>query len=61
MHTIAKAVLALGLFTCLVMSTVQAMSIPPLPVCLHRPGVCINYTCNGECVSVRSSCACRRL
>jgi hypothetical protein len=60
MQTITKAVFAAGLFTCVVVSTVQAMSAEQLRVlCQTSNGTCVTVNCRGECGPVfPSHCTC---
>jgi hypothetical protein len=61
MQTIARAVLAVGLFTCLVVSAVQAMSAPSAArvLCQTINGACVTVNCRGECGPVfPSHCTC---
>ncbi len=45
MQTITRAVLAVGLFACVVVSAVQAKSKPPLPACTISNGACVSVNC----------------
>ena len=61
MQTIAKAVLAVGLFTCVVVSAVQATAVPSAArvLCLRTNGACVSVNCAGECGPVfPSRCTC---
>ena len=62
MQTITKAVLAVGLFACVVMSAVQTMSAKPKPTgpaCTISNGACVSVNCSGECGPIfPQTCAC---
>lgn len=62
MQTITRAVLAAGLFTCLVVSAVQAMAHKPEgSTCSIINGACVSVNCSGECAPVfPQPCACIR-
>jgi hypothetical protein len=61
MQTITKAVLAAGLFACVLVSAVQAMSAPSKSrvLCQTVNGTCVTVNCRGECGPVfPSRCTC---
>jgi hypothetical protein len=59
MPTITAAVLAVGLFACVVVSAVQAKSKPPRPTCEISNGACVTVSCTGECSPIfPDPCAC---
>jgi hypothetical protein len=60
MQTITKAVLAAGLFACVLVSAVQAMSDKPRgPACMISNGACVSVSCTGECgPAFPSHCTC---
>jgi hypothetical protein len=60
MQTITRAVFAAGLFVCVVVSTVQAMSAEHLlSLCQAVSGTCVTMNCRGECGPVfPSRCTC---
>lgn len=62
MQTITKAVLAVGLFACVVLSTLQAAAKKPQgPACTISNGACVSVSCTGECGPLPPApCACIR-
>jgi predicted cobalt transporter CbtA len=62
MRTISRAVIAIGLFACVVLSAVQAMATKPQrPACEISNGTCVTVSCDGECAPVfPDPCACIR-
>jgi len=62
MQTIIRAVLAAGLFACVVASTVQNMSAKTQgPACSVINGACVTGSCTGECGPLfPSKCSCIR-
>jgi hypothetical protein len=61
MQTITRAVLAVGLFTCVVVSAMQAMSEPSAArgACQRSNGTCVSLSCTGECgPAFPSLCTC---
>jgi hypothetical protein len=62
MQTITRAVLAVGLFACVVVSAVQATSHKPQgTTCEIVNGACVSVNCTGECGPIfPDPCACIR-
>ena len=63
MQNSIRAVLAAGLFACVVLSTVQTMSAKPKggPACAISNGTCLTLSCTGECGPLPpATCACIR-
>jgi hypothetical protein len=62
MQPITKAVLTMGLFACVVMSSVQALAHKPKgSTCEIVNGACVSVDCSGECGAVfPDTCACIR-
>lgn len=62
MQTVARAVLAVGLFTCVVVSAMQAASHKPTgTTCEIVNGACVSVNCSGECGPIfPDTCACIR-
>jgi len=60
MQTITKAVLAVGLFACVVVSAVQARPAKPGgAACMISNGACVSLRCTGECVpAFPAHCTC---
>jgi hypothetical protein len=61
MQTITRAVLAVGLFACVVVSAMQAMSEPSAAhgACQRTNGTCVSLSCTGECgPAFPSLCTC---
>ena len=61
MQTIAKALLAVGLFTCVIVSALQAMAAPSKTgvACQTINGACVTVNCRGECgPAFPSRCTC---
>jgi hypothetical protein len=60
MQTITRVVLAAGLFACVVVSAVQAMSVKSGgPACIRTNGACVTGSCRGECgPAFPSTCTC---
>lgn len=61
MQTITRAVLAAGLFACLVVSAMQASSDKPKggPACQIINGACVSGSCTGECgPAFPATCTC---
>ena len=59
MQTITRAILAVGLFACVLVSAVQAMAHkPPRPACAISNGACVSVGC-AECgPAFPSTCTC---
>lgn len=61
MQTITKAVLAVSLFTCVVVSMQAASSKPKGAACSVVNGACVSVNCGGECGPIFPQlCACIR-
>jgi hypothetical protein len=60
MQTITRAVLAVGLFACVVVSAVQAKSKPPLPACTISNGACVSVNCPECGPAFPATCTCLR-
>ena len=60
MQTITRAVLAVGLFACVLVSAVQAMSVKPRgAACQIINGACVSVSCTGECApAFPATCTC---
>lgn len=60
MQTMTRAVLAVGLLACVLMSAVQvAAKKPPQAACAVINGACVTGSCNGECGPLfPATCAC---
>lgn len=61
MQTITKAVLAIGLFTCVLVSAEAMSSKPKVGTCEIVNGACVSMNCGGECGAIfPETCACIR-
>jgi hypothetical protein len=62
MQNITRAVLIMGLFACVVMSSVQALAHKPQgSTCEIVNGACVSVDCSGECGAIfPQTCACIR-
>lgn len=60
MQIVTRAVLAVGLFACVIVSGVQTMSAKTQgPACSVINGACVTVSCTGECGPVfPSKCSC---
>jgi hypothetical protein len=60
MQTITRVVLAVGLFACVVVSGMQAMTATArAPACIRTNGTCVTGSCRGECgPAFPSTCTC---
>jgi hypothetical protein len=61
MQTITRAVLAVGLFACVVVSAMQAMANKPPHggACAISNGACVSLGCTGECApAFPATCTC---
>jgi hypothetical protein len=61
MQTITRAVLAIGLFTCVVVSIQAASAKPGGVACQVVSGACVSVKCGGECgPAFPATCTCLR-
>lgn len=61
MQTITKAVLAVSLFTCVVVSVQAASCKPRVGTCQVVNGACVSMNCAGDCGPIfPQTCACIR-
>ena len=62
MQTITRAVLAVGLLACVVMSAVQAMGTKPPkgPACAIVNGACVSVSCTECGPAFPATCTCLR-